>query len=76
MWGQVRRRPCFGEVSVWEKEKWENRMSGGRGGRDRTDRLCTVDGVCGRPGYECLLPIEEYQLQCRFSHIIVYVLIF
>ena len=23
MWGQVRRRPCFGEVSVWEIEKVE-----------------------------------------------------
>jgi hypothetical protein len=36
-------------------------MSGGGGGK-RRDRPCTVDGACGRPGYECLFPIEEYHL--------------
>jgi hypothetical protein len=46
-------------------------MSEGGGGRERRDRPRTVDGVCGRPGHECLFAIEEYQLQCRFGRILI-----
>src|SRR6266567_1832149 len=57
-----------------EKEG-EKRMSGGGAGRERRDRPCTVDGVCGCPCHECLFAIKKYQLQCRLSRIHTYILI-
>jgi hypothetical protein len=41
----VCQRPHFGDVFMWEKEKWAKRMSGGGAGREKDDVAHTLGVV-------------------------------